>query len=350
MSHLQGTDYVGSHGGHGGRPGPAQRVPPLQDQDGRPERRLRGHGRGPDPAAHRLPGRAGQAGRGPPPPLRLPAPAAPGRRGQGPARRGHPGPRGARPGGGDPGGGAGQAVRGGVSAGPGRPDADPPDVRGPLPAAADPRRGPPLRHHLPPQAAGQADDRVGARRHPRPRPGPPEAAAQGARRAARRCGRRRSRRCKACRGCPTRWRGGVRQGLPGGRGQSLAGEGARRRAPPVVADGTGGELVDASGDHGERRHRRRAATPRAPRSGRTASAPTAVGTARSSPPGGRTGSPEGPTPSTPSSSCRWPPPTWPARPRCSTSAAARARSPGWPPGSPGVARVAGVDPSWAPAD
>ena len=35
---------------------------------------------------------------------------------------------------------------------------DPAWVRGPVPAAAHPRRGPPLRHHLPPRAARQAHD------------------------------------------------------------------------------------------------------------------------------------------------------------------------------------------------
>ena len=55
----------------------------------------------------------------------------------------------------------------------GRPDPHPAAVRGAVPAAAHPRRGPPLRHHLPPPAARQAHDQVGARRHPRPRPDPP---------------------------------------------------------------------------------------------------------------------------------------------------------------------------------
>ena len=48
---------------------------------------------------------------------------------------------------------AGQAARGGLAArrgGPGDPAAH---QRGPLPAAAGPRRGPPVRHHLPPHAA-----------------------------------------------------------------------------------------------------------------------------------------------------------------------------------------------------
>ena len=53
----------------------------------------------------------------------------------------------------------------------------PAPVRGAVPAAADPRRGPPLRQHLPPRAARQADDQERARRHPRARPDPQEAAA-----------------------------------------------------------------------------------------------------------------------------------------------------------------------------
>ena len=48
----------------------------------------------------------------------------------------------------------------------------PPQQRGALPAAAHPRRGPPLRHLVPPRAAGQAHDHLGARRHPRPRARP----------------------------------------------------------------------------------------------------------------------------------------------------------------------------------
>ncbi len=84
-----------------------------------------------------------------------------------PAGRGAPGPRGR-----DPGRVAGEAVRGGVRSWAGRPDPDPPHLRGPLPPAAHPRRGPPLRHHLPPPAPGPANDRIGARRRPRPRTRP----------------------------------------------------------------------------------------------------------------------------------------------------------------------------------
>ena len=52
---------------------------------------------------------------------------------------------------------AGQAARGGVAAGGGGPGDHGPHQRGPLPPAADPRRGPPLRHHPPPQPALQVD-------------------------------------------------------------------------------------------------------------------------------------------------------------------------------------------------
>ena len=48
-----------------------------------------------------------------------------------------------------------------------RPGAAAPGLRCPVPAAAAARRGPPLRHHLPPGAAGQADDQEHPGRHPR---------------------------------------------------------------------------------------------------------------------------------------------------------------------------------------
>ena len=59
--------------------------------------------------------------------------------------------------------------------------AHPARLRGAVPAAAGPRRGPPLRDHVPPPAAGQEDDQVGARRRARARAHPPRPAAQGAR-------------------------------------------------------------------------------------------------------------------------------------------------------------------------
>ena len=58
----------------------------------------------------------------------------------------------------DPGGRAGQAVRGGVRARPVRAGGHAAGERGAVPAAAHPRRGPPLRQHVPPRAAQQADD------------------------------------------------------------------------------------------------------------------------------------------------------------------------------------------------
>ena len=70
----------------------------------------------------------------------------------------------------------GQAARGGLGARPGLPADPAADQRGALPAAAGPRRGAPVRHHLPPPAAVQGHDDVRARRHPGPRRG----AAQGA--------------------------------------------------------------------------------------------------------------------------------------------------------------------------
>ena len=54
-------------------------------------------------------------------------------------------------------------------------------VRGPLPAAADPRRGAPVRHHPPPLAAVQVDGREHARRRTRPRRGAAQDPAQALR-------------------------------------------------------------------------------------------------------------------------------------------------------------------------
>ena len=66
--------------------------------------------------------------------------------------------------------------------GPPRPRAHPPGVRGAVPLAAGPRRGPPLRHLLSPRPAGQAHDpqRPGGRARPGPRPPDPAAAASSA--------------------------------------------------------------------------------------------------------------------------------------------------------------------------
>ena len=116
MSHIQGTDYVGSM---------------VVMEDGLPkksdyrrfkvrsvagQRRLRGDGGGADPAADRLPRRAVAARGRAVGQVLVPAPAPARRRRQGPAQRGRAGARGAGPRRGDPGGVAGQAVRGGVRA------------------------------------------------------------------------------------------------------------------------------------------------------------------------------------------------------------------------------------------
>ena len=80
----------------------------------------------------------------------------------------------------------------------GRPDPHPPPVRGAVPAAADPRRGPPVRHHVPPPAARQAhDDESVLDDIPGLGPSAQEAAGQGARRRQRGEARRRSRSSQA---------------------------------------------------------------------------------------------------------------------------------------------------------
>ena len=80
----------------------------------------------------------------------------------------------------------------------GRPDPPPAPVRGAVPAAAHPRRGPPLRHHLPPRAAGQAHDHVASSTaSPGSGRAAQEAAGEGARRRRRRSRRRRSRTLQA---------------------------------------------------------------------------------------------------------------------------------------------------------
>ena len=104
MSHIQGSDYVGSMVVRGGRAPEEVGVPPLQDQ-GRPgQRRLRGDGAGAHPPAHRLPRRAPPARHRDGREVLLPAAAAARRRRQGPAVGGGAGARGARAGRRDPGG------------------------------------------------------------------------------------------------------------------------------------------------------------------------------------------------------------------------------------------------------
>ena len=198
MSHLQGTDYVGSmvvfEDGLAKksdyrrfkvktRARATTTTPPWRRccagacRASLAERadRARGAGgrRGRACGGHRAPpgGRA--------PALRLPAPAPPARRRQGPARGRRSGSldelglteR-------DRAGRTGQAVRGGLPARDGRSRPHPPGLRGPLPPAAGPRRGAPLRHHVPPRATGQPDDgRAPLDGDPGPRPDPPEAPA-----------------------------------------------------------------------------------------------------------------------------------------------------------------------------
>ena len=163
-------------GRDGGRAAEALRLPPLQGQDARRPGRLRVDGRGADPPVPQLPRASATRARTPgkrfayPPNLLL----VDGGKGQ-----------------------LNVAVRVLEELGledicvaslakrfeevylPGRSRAGPHParLRGALPAAAGARRGAPLRDHVPPPAARQEDDDVGARRRPRPRPDPPEAAA-----------------------------------------------------------------------------------------------------------------------------------------------------------------------------
>ena len=120
-------------------------LPQIQDQDGGRRQRLRLHEGGGEPplfphagrGAGRPPAAGGHRRRQGPAGVRLP----------GPLRTGHPGPADGRgpgeaPGGSDPGGRSVSAVHR-------------PEFPGPEGAAAHPRRGAPLRHHLPPQPAQQ---------------------------------------------------------------------------------------------------------------------------------------------------------------------------------------------------
>ena len=105
-----------------------------------------------------------------------------GRRRQGPAQRRQARDRRTRPHRRDPGRRPGETVRGGVRPGAQRTGRDPAGERGAVHAPADPRRGPPVRQHVPPRAPQQADDHQRARRDPRSRRGAPEEAGEGARR------------------------------------------------------------------------------------------------------------------------------------------------------------------------
>ena len=91
--------------------------------------------------------------------VRLSAAAPAGRRWQGSAQRRQAGDRRARPDRRDPGRRPGEALRGGVRAWAQRTGGDPAGERGAVHAAAHPRRGAPIRQHVPPRAPEQADDR-----------------------------------------------------------------------------------------------------------------------------------------------------------------------------------------------
>ena len=119
MSHLQGSDYVGSMVVMEDGPAPQSRVSKVQGAHRGRQRRLRRHGGGSHPAAHQLPGRAGPP-RGGAGQVRLPAPALGGGRRQGPAGRGRAGAGRAGPRRGDLPRRAGQGVRAGVRARSGR--------------------------------------------------------------------------------------------------------------------------------------------------------------------------------------------------------------------------------------
>ena len=139
-------------GRRGGRAAEEVRLPALQGEVGGGQRRLRRHGGGADAPADRVPRRAVATRRPTLGEVLVPAPAPARRRREGSAQRRRPGPRGAGPRRGDPGGVVGQAVRGGLRARRGRPGAGAAGLRGAVHAAAHPRRGPPVRHHLPPRA------------------------------------------------------------------------------------------------------------------------------------------------------------------------------------------------------
>ena len=160
MSHLQGTDYVGSmvvlEDGLVKRSDYRRfKVKTVQGQ-----RRLRRHGGGPDPPPDRAQG--ADADR-----PELGVRARPRRfayrpnllvvdGGKGQLGRGRAGGQRARPGRRDRAGVPGQAVRGGLPPRLARTRPPAAWVRCPLPPPAGPGRGPPVRHHLPPREAGRS--------------------------------------------------------------------------------------------------------------------------------------------------------------------------------------------------
>ena len=174
-------------GGDGGRPAQEVRLPALQGQDGAGQRRLRGHGGGAHPAAHRLPRRAGAAGRAS---GRASSPTRPSCCWSTAARASSPWPCG--------------CSRSSASTTRSRWRRWPSSSRRSTSPARPTRSASRAESEalyllqrirdeahrfaitLPPPAARQAHDQVGARRHPGPRADPQEAADQGARRRDRR--------------------------------------------------------------------------------------------------------------------------------------------------------------------
>ena len=157
---LPGRAVGRQHGRLRGGPAADRRVPPLPDQDGQGRQRLRQ-----PPGSAAAPLQAGQVGRRGERGGAALAAAGPRRhrRRQGPAVGGEGSPRraGLRRSGGRR---AGQGARGDLPAGARSAGSAAHDVAGALPDAAAPRRGPPLRDHVPPLVAGQGSDPLRVRR------------------------------------------------------------------------------------------------------------------------------------------------------------------------------------------
>ena len=154
LRHLQppGHRHRRLDGGDGGRPAEAVRLPALQDPGPSPATTTSRRWRRCSPAGSAATCSERDEGARSRQAVRLPAEPAAGRRRQGPARRRGAGARGAR---------ARGHLRRGLAKrfeevyvpGRSRPGPHPARVRGAVPAPADPRRGPPLRDHVPPPAA-----------------------------------------------------------------------------------------------------------------------------------------------------------------------------------------------------
>ena len=265
-------------GGDGGRPPEEERVPPVQGAGRAGQRRLRRHGGGAHPPAHRLPRRAGPAGR------------ASGRASS-PTRRSCCSSTAARASSAWP----SRCSRSSASTTRSRWRRWPSGSRrSTCPGEADPIRIPrqsealyllqrirdeahrfAITYHR--QLRDKRMTKSRARRHPRPRPDPQEA--------------------------PVKELGGVNavkqasleelQALPW-----LPDDGGRGRLRQDPRPGRAAAEPPARPLHERRDRRQPHVSGRGPVGGHA-------------PAGGRTGSPRAPTPSTPSRSCRWPPSTWP---------------------------------------